>query len=76
MSAMTDDQARELAAAGVIYGELPLNPLCPCGCNEFNHGPCPIPSRGIRSGWCAARRCRCIALISQALCEGCYVATK
>ena len=66
----------ELAAAGVIYGELPVNPACSCGCNKPNGGPCPIPSRGIPSRWCDREQCRCIALVSQALCEGCYLETK
>jgi len=66
-----------LAAAGVIYGELPDNPACACGCNESNGGPCPIPSRGIPSRWCYREpRCKCIALVSQAACEGCYLETK
>jgi len=70
---LTEDTLR---AAGVIYGELPVNPSCPCGCNDFNIGPCPIPSRGIPSRWCHNAQCKCIALVSQGGCEGCYVATK
>ena len=85
MSAYTP---RELAALRLVTDDFePLRYQSPCGCSDcrtYEPRGCPLPAEGIPAMPCAnsimetreANVCRCVALASQAYCEGCYVATK